>query len=156
MVAAWDPAAGTAPGGIGADETALGRALTFGCELAGAAKPAGLALVFQAGSFSVHVTDSAGAARLVLGPYDETDVIAIWRSLASASGLPLLVAGPDGVLQHVQPQLGRLRLGDTTDRARLKVLSGRRPRFLVRRKSGRMPLRPLVYREREIMAGDQV
>jgi hypothetical protein len=45
-------------------------------------------------------------------------------------------------------QLGQIRI-----RRRHGVLNGRRPRFLTRRKTGRLPVRPAVHREREIIAG---
>ncbi len=121
--------------------------------LPGSARPAGLALRFDGASFHIVIGDESGATALTLGPYDDGEVVAIWRSLAAASGLPLLVSGPTGALEQPYRQLGRILLGPRSDPRRLAVLSGRRPRFLVRRKTARLPGRPLVYREREIASG---
>lgn len=118
-----------------------------------ASRPAGLRLTFEGGSFWIKVSDHEGADLVSLGPYPESEVIAIWRALAAASGLPLLVSGPDGTLHRPYPQIGRLVLGERPDRRRLKILGGRRPRFLTRRKPGAFPRRPLVHRERELAGG---
>lgn len=119
----------------------------------GESRPEGLSLTFEDGTFRIHAVDAAGAALVSLGPYAEEDVVAVWRSLAAASGLPLLVRGPDGELDRPYPQIGRLVLGRSSDPRRLAVLSGRRPRFLVRRKAARLPRRPLVHREEELARG---
>lgn len=133
------------PGGLG---------ISSGCRgIAGAPRPAGLALRLAEDRFRVVVADAEGATLLELGPYGEDDVVAIWRSLAAASGLPLLVEGVDGTLGPAYPQLGRLVIGSRVDRRRLAILSGRRPRFLVRRKPARLPRRPVIYREKEIATG---
>jgi hypothetical protein len=59
----------------------------------------------------------------------------------------------NGYTEPLACQLGKLRLGRVQDRRRLAVLNRRRPRFLTRRKSGRLPTLPLVFREREIAKG---
>ena len=120
----------------------------------GRARATGIALVHSGGEeFRLEVIDEAGAAIVSLGTFLDDEVIAIWRSMAASSGLPLLVAGPDGQLGQPYPQLGKLVLGTRLERSRLAVLSGRRPRFLVKRKAARLPRRPLVHREREIVRG---
>ncbi len=153
MAAACDHAVGPASVNTGEPARASAWVSIGRHRLSGVVQPAGLALTFADGNFTVRVTDTDGEALVVLGPYPEEEIVAVWRSLAAKSGLPLLLAGPDGTLQQLYRHLGRLRLGDAIGRSRLEVLSGRRPRFLVRRKSARMPLRPLVYREREIATG---
>ena len=97
--------------------------------------------------------DEAGGILLSLGPFAEEDVIALWRSVVSSSGLLPMVRkeGSDTVV--LARQVGRLRLGSGRQAPRLVVLGGRRPRFLVRRKSARLPARPRVHAEREIAAG---
>jgi hypothetical protein len=104
-------------------------------------------------AFWITVVDGRGKALLDLGPFEDEDAVAIWRSLAASSGLPLVMADTDGALHLPFRQIGRLHLGPIRMRRRFAVLSGRRPRFLVKRKTARLPRRPLVYREREIVVG---
>jgi hypothetical protein len=113
-------------------------------------------VVLRAGgaeTFAVALHDAGGAELMVFGPYEEAEVIAAWRALGAASGLPLAMIGPDGTREDAFPQVGRLRFNGALPRRR-KGSGGRRPRFLVRRKTGRLPLRPLVHRgEPEIIGG---
>jgi hypothetical protein len=103
--------------------------------------------------YGVAVVDRQGTALLELGPFPGEDAVAIWRSLAARSGLPLLIRGHDGRLHETAEQIGSIQLGPVRIRRGKALLTGRRPRFLVRRKTGRLPRRPLVYREREMAAG---
>lgn len=120
-----------------------------------AARPAGIALRLDpvrpdGTEFDILVLDPEGRALLRLGPFPEEDIVAIWRSLGATSGLPLMVLSGDGVLRQPYPQVGRVQLGAIRIRRRHGLLNDRRPRFLVRRKTGRLPVRPRVHREREI------
>jgi hypothetical protein len=120
--------------------------------------PLGLALRIapaagETEAFEVAVLDRGGATLLSLGPFGEEDVVAVWRSLGASSGLPLIIERADGTREMPYPQIGRLQLGAVRIRRRHGLLNGRRPRFLVRRKTGRLPLRPSVHREREIIGG---
>ena len=122
------------------------------------ARPAGLALRLADGAaapdaFELVLTDGDGGRLLGLGRYSDEDVVAVWRALGASSGLPLLIEHPDGVLHWPYPQVGRLQLGDCRMRRRHGLLNGRRPRFLTRRKTGRLPVRPAIHREHEIVAG---
>ena len=112
-----------------------------------------LALTPDGARFAINVLDRIDAPILSLGPFDEDEVVAIWRSLSARSGLPLAVSQSSGQIEWPFPQLGRLRIGAVQRRRRTPSLSGRRPRFLVRRKSARLSVRPLVYRECEMAAG---
>ncbi len=103
--------------------------------------------------FEVAIVDEAGAVAQALGPYPDEEVVAVWRALAGASGLPLLVQDPEGRLSAPYPQLGPLKLGATRMRRRVGALTGRRPRFLARRKCARLPVRPLVFREGSLSEG---
>lgn len=119
--------------------------------------PIGLALRLAPGQgdemFEVAVLDRGGGTLLALGPFDENEVVATWRSLGATSGLPLVIERQDGSREMPYPQIGRLQLGEIRIRRRHGLLNGRRPRFLVRRKTGRLPLRPSVFREREMFGG---
>lgn len=97
-------------------------------------------------NFQVAVVDANGRTLMALGPYPEDDVIATWRRLGAASGLELMVASLDGAVQKPYPQVGRVQVGQIRIRRRNASHGARRPRFLVRRKTGRLPLRPEVHR----------
>jgi len=116
------------------------------------APPAAVAMRVAAGGERFHliVLDHGNAPLLVLGPYDEEDVVAEWRKLAGASGLVLKVQLPNGAILTPYPQIGRVLLGSTRQRRRHGLLNHRRPRFLTRRKTARFPLRPQVHREPEL------
>ncbi|HYY41949.1 MAG TPA: hypothetical protein VE775_04395, partial [Pyrinomonadaceae bacterium] len=60
-------------------------------------------------------------------PYDEADVIAVWRALGAASGLALMVRHEDGRIEQPFPQIGRVQLGAIRIRRRHGLLNGRRP-----------------------------
>jgi Family of unknown function (DUF6101) len=64
-----------------------------------------------------------------------------------------MIVREDGVRVPVTEQIGRLILGRVRIRRRHAGLGGRRPRFLARRKTGRLPARPQIHRgENEIIA----
>lgn len=124
-------------------------------------KPAGIALAFateeseECGEdrFVLVLTDAAGESFSELGPFCEDEVVAVWRDMAAKSGLVRMIIREDGALSPVSQQIGRLALGRTRMRRRHGSLCDRRPRFLVRRKTGRLPVRPLIHRgEKEIIA----
>jgi hypothetical protein len=101
--------------------------------------------------FEIALVDRDGSAVMVLGPFEEDDVVARWRSLGAASGLPLMIEPVEGFVEAPFPQIGRLQLGSIKVRRRYGVLS-QRPRFLQRRKPARLPHRPTVHREPELTA----
>lgn len=105
------------------------------------------------GGFGLALLDAEGRETLLLGPFSEEDIVATWRSIGLEAGLELMIETPEGVLKAPYPQIGRVMLGPITIRRRHGLLAGRRPRFLVRRKTGRIAPRPLVHREREIACG---
>jgi hypothetical protein len=124
-------------------------------------RPAGVALRLDPGaearrSFEIALVDAKARALLVFGPFPEDDVVAVWRSLASQSGLPLMLQDAQGALQIPFPQIGAVQLGGIRIRRLYGLLKGRRPRFLVRRKPARLPRRPRIHCEREIIAGNRI
>lgn len=121
---------------------------------AGAA-PSGIALKLdpESDGFRLVVLSQDNRPLLSLGTYPDEDVVAEWRSLGASSGLPLKIQLANGSVMTPYPQVGRLQLGPVRIRRRHGLLSGRRPRFLTRRKTGRFGLRPLVYREAELAGG---
>jgi hypothetical protein len=92
-------------------------------------------------------------ALLTLGPYAEEDVVAEWRALGAAAGLPLTVRFSNGAVVALSRQVGRLQVGPSWPRSRHKLLTSRRPRFLTRRKTGRFPADLRIFREPELVSG---
>ncbi len=130
--------------------------------ISGGSQPVGIALAFACEDsdqcdedrFALLLVDEAGATLGRLGPYADDDVVAIWRDCSARTGLPRMIVREDGSLATVSHQLGRVALGTTRTRRRHGLLNGRRPRFLVRRKTGMLPVRPMIYRgENEIVGG---
>jgi hypothetical protein len=122
-----------------------------------AAVPAAVALRLDdedgaAERFAIALVDAYGDTLLGLGTFSDEDAVAVWRRAGADSGLPLLIGRTDGSYDMPYPQIGRLRLGEIRIRRRRGALNGRRPRFLTRRKTGRLPVRPAVHREREIVS----
>jgi hypothetical protein len=127
----------------------------------GACRAAGIALAYAAEDaeitgtdrFTLILVDAEGHALHRLGSFDEDDVVAVWRDIAGRAGLVRMIVREDGVLVPVSQQIGRLILGQVRIRRRHAGLGARRPRFLARRKTGRLPARPQIFRgENEIIA----
>ncbi len=126
------------------------------------ARPAfGIALAYAAAAaeacgadrFGLILVDAAGEELHRLGSFDEDDVVAVWRDIAARAGLVRMIVREDGALAPVTQQIGRVLLGRVRIRRRHAGLGNRRPRFLVRRKTGRLPARPQIFRgESEIIA----
>jgi hypothetical protein len=93
--------------------------------------------------FELALTAGDGRS-ITIAVADQEDAVAMWRDCGRASGLPLLLETGDGVVTEPYPQLGRVALGPVRIRRRHGFLNGRRPRFLVRRKTGRLAERPVV------------
>lgn len=88
---------------------------------------------------------TAGDGRsITIAVVHQDDAVALWRDCGRTSGLPLLLETSDGTVSEPFPQIGRLALGPIRIRRRHSFLNGRRPRFLVRRKTGRLAERPTV------------
>jgi len=87
---------------------------------------------------------------------ESDDIVAEWQSWGRVLGLPLLVAEHDGSLREPFARLGSLRIEAPTWRRRKRTaIARRRPRRLMRRRSGTSPLVPVIHRnEREIIARD--
>ena len=93
--------------------------------------------------FQLALTAGDGRS-ITIATVDQDDAVALWRDCGRASGMPLLLETSDGEVSEPFPQIGPLALGPTRLRRRHSFLNGRRPRFLVRRKTGRLAERPVV------------
>ncbi|RAI38149.1 DUF6101 family protein [Rhodoplanes roseus] len=85
---------------------------------------------------------------------DGTDAVAEWQLWANVLGLPLLVAEPDGTLREPFARLGAVRVAvPQLRRRRSSPVKRRRASILMRRKPGRLPPAPHVFKdEQEIIA----
>lgn len=93
--------------------------------------------------FELTLTSGNGRS-VTIATVCEEEAIALWRDCGRSTGLPLLLETPEGAITEPYPQLGRVALGPIRIRRRHGLLNGRRPRFLVRRKTGKLGLRPVV------------
>jgi hypothetical protein len=85
---------------------------------------------------------------------DSDDIIAEWQLWARVLRRPLLIGNLDGTFRDPFPRIGELRVGAPTLRRRRRyVIKSRRASFPLRRRKGRFPGAPVVYRdERELIA----
>jgi hypothetical protein len=76
---------------------------------------------------------------------DDTDIIALWRSIGQKVGLPLLAETADGAIVQIEPS----PWAGSHNRRNGSPLTQRRPRFLARRKPGYalepLPVLPLSH-----------
>lgn len=80
----------------------------------------------------------------------DADVVAEWRAASRGFGLPMIVQRPDGGVIALEAMLGPLQLGKAHPGRRMRALTrDRRPRFLTRRATSRLPLAPVVHRPGE-------
>lgn len=99
--------------------------------------------------FELALTAGDGRS-ITVAVADSDDAVALWRDCGRTSGLALLLETGDGVVSEPYPQVGRLALGPVRIRRRYALLNNRRPRFLARRKTGRLGDRP------EILSGERL
>ena len=116
----------------------------------------GLALVIRAtasGDLAYDVVlrfPNGRGDRPIVSDVDEVDVVAEWRRIAGELGQRLLIQAPDGGVVEPYTQMGRVFRGATWERRRCWALTKHRPLFLRRRKTGRLPERPVVLRGTEL------
>jgi len=85
---------------------------------------------------------------------DDSEIQADWRLWAKFLGVPALVEREGGRAEPDSAHMGAVALADTLARRRGRTISARRPRFLVRRKTGRAdPGRASFAGAREIFPG---
>lgn len=89
--------------------------------------------------------NDVGCSRLIAVHDTDEQVIADWRNLGARLCLPLFILGSDGTLQCATEEPAGLR-----QRRHGSALSGRRPRFLARRREGQPCLMATVHPVRSI------
>jgi len=100
-------------------------------------------------TLELHHNDSALCVPLLVA-HDLDDIAADWRTWAEIYGLPMMMVEADGVARPLddgqnQPAAAPIR------RRRHNLIADRRPRFLVRRSTGKMGIRMRIE-GREIIA----
>ena len=81
---------------------------------------------------------------------DLAEVVADWKAWARVLGLPMLIVEVDGSWREIETRIGQVVVGRARPRRARSVMNGRRPRFLTRRKTGRMPAEPVVMAKNEL------
>jgi len=87
----------------------------------------------------------------LLVAHDLSDIAADWRAWAEAYRIPMLMVEADGMARPLEEHLGDVRTAPAKPRRRHSYFAGRRPRFLVRRSTGKLGVH-LKINGREIIA----
>jgi hypothetical protein len=89
----------------------------------------------------------------LLVAHDLSDIAADWRTWSEAFNIPMMMVEADGVARLLEDHLGGVRTSESQPRRRHSFFADRRPRFLVRRISGKLGV-ALKIEGREIIARD--
>jgi hypothetical protein len=87
----------------------------------------------------------------LLVAHDLCDIAADWRSWAEAYRIPMLMVEADGVAHPLEDHLGDMPTRPAKPRRRHSFFADRRPRFLVRRTTGKLGVQ-MKINGREIIA----
>lgn len=101
-------------------------------------------------TLELHHTDPALCVPLLVA-HDLADIAADWRSWAEVYGLPMLMVEADGVARPLDENAINYDAPAPSRRRRHNQISEPRPRFLVRRSTGKMGIR-MKIEGREIIA----
>lgn len=87
----------------------------------------------------------------LLVAHDLSDIAADWRSWSEAFKIPMLMVEADGIARPLEDHLGGVRTQPMRARRRHSYFADRRPRFLVRRTTGKLGVSMKIH-GREIIA----
>lgn len=87
----------------------------------------------------------------LLVAHDLSDIAADWRSWSEAFRIPMLMVEADGIARPLEEHLGGVRTNALQPRRRHSYFASRRPRFLVRRTTGKLGV-AMKIEGREIIA----
>jgi hypothetical protein len=87
----------------------------------------------------------------LLVAHDLSDIAADWRSWSEAFHIPMMMVEADGVARPLEDHLGGVRTTEAKERRRHSFFANRRPRFLVRRTTGKLGVK-MKIQGREIIA----
>lgn len=102
-------------------------------------------------TLELHHPDTELCVPLLVS-HDLDDIAADWRSWSEVFRLPMLMVEADGVARPLDNALGALTVGRARPRRHHAFFADRRPRFLVRRKTGSLGIARLVISGEEIIA----
>lgn len=89
---------------------------------------------------------------VVLAVAGDGDVVAEWRAASRNFGLPMVVQRPDCGVIALEAMIGSVMLGKAQSCRRMRALTrNRRPRFLTRRQTSRLPSTPIIHRPSEAL-----
>jgi len=103
-------------------------------------------------TLELHHSDPSLCIPLLVA-HDLYDIAADWRSWADAYGIPMLMVEADGVARQLDEHLLTAGSKPPKPRRRHSYFADRRPRFLVRRKTGSLGI-SMKIEGREIFARD--
>ncbi len=101
-------------------------------------------------TLELHHTDTALCVPLLVA-HDLDDIAADWRAWSELYGLPMMMVEADGVARPLEDASHRQSGAAPSRRRRHHQIADRRPRFLVRRSTGKMGFR-MKIEGREIIA----
>ena len=101
-------------------------------------------------TLELHHEDSELCVPLLVA-HDLADIAADWHSWSEVYNLPMLMIEADGKAKPLDDQLGQIKTRAIKPRRRQSLMGTRRPRFLVRRRTGAMGVR-MVIKGDEIIA----
>jgi hypothetical protein len=88
-------------------------------------------------TLELHHSDPELCVPLLVA-HDLCDIAADWRGWAQAYGIPMLMVEADGVARPLDDHLTGFQVGPPRQRRRHSYFANRRPRFLVRRQTGKL------------------
>ena len=103
-------------------------------------------------TLELHHSDPELCVPLLVA-HDLGDIAADWRAWSAAYRIPMLMVEADGVAYPLEERLGPVRIRHARARRNHAFFAARRPRFLMRRATGRLGMR-MKIRGREITARD--
>lgn len=101
-------------------------------------------------TLELHHEDSDLCVPLLVA-HDLDDIAADWNAWSEIYNLPMLMIEGDGEAKPLDVRLGPIATRSVKPRRRHAFLSARRPRFLVRRRTGKLGVR-MTIRGEEIIA----
>ena len=101
-------------------------------------------------TLELHHTDTQLCVPLLVA-HNLDDIAADWRSWSEVYGLPMLMVEADGVARPLDDGSAHQAATTPTRRRRHSQIADRRPRFLVRRSTGKLGIR-MKIEGREIIA----
>ena len=101
-------------------------------------------------TLELHHTDTQLCVPLLVA-HNLDDIAADWRAWSELYGLPMLMVEADGVARPLDDGSAHPSAAAATRRRRHNQIADRRPRFLVRRSTGKLGIR-MKIEGREIIA----